>query len=453
MEKMKNPLASFHEEVQGDRDYTFEEAVTEAKRCLNCKVPQCRKGCPIENEIPQFIHALAQGNLGEAAAHIYHHSDLPAICGRVCPREKQCEGHCVLNRKGQHMEIGKLERFVADNALDAGFLPVHQSTRKSGKVAVVGSGPAGLAAARTLASLDYDVVVFDMMDCPGGTLTYGIPTFRLHKEYVNREAAVLEKMGVRMQYHTKIGEDKTIEELQEEGFEAVFIGVGTFDEWSLGIKNDALPGVIGAASFLKMVEDVQLGHADMDCLPIKKGEKVIVVGAGNVAIDAARTAVRLGAEVKIVYRRGEKNMKCLPSEYEEAKEDGVQFQFYSAPKEVTGTTQAEGLKYERQEILEDATMVPTGEFGIVPADKIIAAIGNKPEKAVIDALGVHADEDGYIASRPVPYGMTSRAGVFAAGDIVHKPHTVVMAMREGRKAAQGIDAYVRAKRLIEAAKE
>lgn len=451
MAEVKNPLSSFHEELLHDGDYTFAEAVTEAKRCLHCKVPQCRKGCPINNEIPQFIHALSQGDLGTAAEYIYHNSDLPAICGRICPREKQCEGNCVLNRKGQHIEIGKLERFVADMALDAGFLPLHTSTKKNGTVAIVGSGPASLAAARTLASLDYDVTIFEMMVYPGGTLTYGIPTFRLHKEYVNREVAALEKMGVRIQYNTKIGADRTIEELQE-NFESIFLGIGTFDEWSLGVENDSIPGVVGAESFLKLVEDVQLGDADIADLPVQKGEHVIVVGAGNVAIDAARTAVRLGAEVKIVYRRGEKNMKCLPSEYEEAKEDGVQFQFYSAPKAVVGTTYVEGLKYERQEILEDATMVPTGEFGIVPAHKIIAAIGNKPEKDVIQALGVDADDDGYIASKSVPYGMTSREGIFAAGDIVHKPHTVVMAMREGRKVAQSIDAYMRAKRLVEAAK-
>lgn len=453
MVESQNPLASFHEEPQHDKDYTFAEAVAEAKRCLNCKVPQCRKGCPIENEIPQFIHALIAGNVGEAAAHIYKHSDLPALCGRICPREKQCEGHCVLARKGQHIEIGKLERFVADMALDTGFMPLHKSTKKSGSVAIVGSGPAGLAAARTLAARDYDVTIYEMQAYPGGTLTYGIPTFRLHKEYVYREAAALEKMGVHFQYNTKIGVGRTIQDIIDDGFDAIFLGVGTLDEWSLGIENDTLTGVVGAESFLKMVEDVQLGDADIARLPIQKGDQVIVVGAGNVAIDAARTAIRLGADVKIVYRRGEKNMKCLPSEYEEAKEDGVTFQFYSSPKAVVGTDHVEGLKYEKQEILEDATMVPTGEFGVVPANKIIAAIGNKPEKDVIDALGVDNNEDGYIASHNVPYGMTSKAGIFAAGDVVHKPQTVVLAMREGRKVAQSIDEYIRAKKLMEAVKQ
>lgn len=450
MSEAKNPLISFHEEPLRDEDFTFAEAVTEAKRCLNCKVPQCRKGCPIANEIPQFIHELAGGNLGAAAEYIYHQSDLPAICGRVCPREKQCEGSCILNKKGQHIEIGKLERFVADAALDGGFIPSHVSKKTMGCVAVIGSGPAGLAAARELALRDYDVTIFEAASQPGGMLTYGIPTFRLHKEVVLREVDQLEHMGVTMQYNTKIGRDKTIEELQHQ-FDAVFVGVGTMDEWSLGVENDAVEGVIGAETFLTQVQNVQFGEEALEDLPVQKGDEVIVVGAGNVAIDAARTALRLGADVKIVYRRAEKNMKCLPSEYEEAKADGVQFQFYSAPKAVVGTEHVEGLQYEKQQILEDATMVPTGEFGVVPANKIIAAIGNKPELDVIKAVGVDANGDGYIAVKDVPYGMTSRAGVFAAGDIVHKPQTVVLAMREGRKTAKAIDEYIQAKKLMEAA--
>lgn len=445
-----NPLASFHEEPIHDYDYTFAQAVAEAKRCLNCKVPQCRKGCPISNEIPQFIHALAEGNLGLAVEHIYHQSDLPAICGRVCPREKQCEGSCVLGKKGQPMEIGKLERFVADSAMEGGFLPIHVSTKKSGSIAVIGSGPASLAAARELALRDYDVTIFEASSHAGGTTTYGIPTFRLHKEIVWREAEMLEKMGVTIQYNTKIGVHKTMDELKAQ-FDAVFIGVGTMDAWSLGVDNDQVEGVVNAEQFLVQVQSVQLGEEDLANLPIQKGDQVIVVGAGNVAIDASRTALRLGADVKIVYRRAEKNMKCLPSEYEEAKEDGVQFQFYSAPKAVVGTDHVEGLQYEKQQILEDATMVPTGEFGVVPANKIIAAIGNKPEMASIQAFGVAANGDGYIAVKDFPYGLTSNADVFAAGDIVHKPQTVVLAMREGRKTALAMDEYIKAKRMMKAA--
>lgn len=448
MPETDKPLAFFHDEPIRDTDLTFSEAVTEARRCLNCRVPQCRKGCPIENEIPQFIHELTTGNLGAAAAHIYHRSDLPALCGRICPREAQCEGACILNKKGQPVQIGKLERFVADAAMDAGLLPQKASKKSNGRIAVIGSGPAGLAAARMLAQKDYDVTVFEAASQPGGTMTYGIPTFRLHKELILREVAALERLGVSFQYGKKLGEKEDLALLFQEGYEAVFIAVGTMECWKLDIENDQLDGVIDAAQFLRQVEQVQLGEFALQDLPVQAGDRVVVVGAGNVAIDAARTAQRLQADVQVVYRRGPKNMKCLPSEYEEAKEDGVTFRFYAAPRAVVGTDHVEGLQYEEQEVLEDATMVPTGKFGTVQADKIIAAIGNKPETSVIRHFGVDTDRDGYIVTAERPYSMTSMAGVFAAGDIVHKPQTVVLAMREGRKVADSIDAYIQAKRLL-----
>lgn len=449
MSDMKNRLASFHEEVMHDADFTLAEAIAEAKRCLNCKAPQCRKGCPIENEIPQFIHALTQGDFGKAAEHIYHRNDLPAICGRICPRETQCEGHCILGKKGQPVAVGKLERFVADMALDGKFIEQIVSKKTAGTVAVIGCGPAGMAAARELAMRDYDVTIYEAASRPGGTMTYGIPTFRLHKELLEREAQALLDMGVTIEYGVKIGTDKSIDELQSD-FDAVFIAVGTMHAWNLGVENEEVEGIIEAESFLREVQMAQDGEFSPEELPIQPGDKVIVIGAGNVAIDAARTSLRLGADVSIVYRRAEKNMKCLPSEYEEAKADGVRFQFYSAPKAVIGTDHVEGLRYERQQILEDATMVPTGEFGVVPANKIIAAIGNKPELPVIKALGVSANDDGYISVKDLPYCMTSKEGVFAAGDIVHKPQTVVLAMREGRKAADGIDQYLKAKKIMAA---
>ena len=448
MPQKDNPLAFFHEEPLEDKDYTMAEAVAEAKRCLHCRVPQCRNGCPIENEIPQFIHEVSQGNFGAAAEYIYHRSDFPAICGRICPREQQCEGSCVLGKRGKHIEIGKLERFVADLVLDNDVLDDVKSKKTNGTVAIIGSGPAGLAAAQDLARMDYDVTIFERSSQPGGTLTYGIPTFRLHKEYVHREVARLEKLGVTIRYNAEVGTAVTLADLYDQ-YDAVFIAVGTMEGWKLGVENDSIPGVIDAAQFLYQVEQVQLGEASFNSLPIHCGEKVIVVGAGNVAIDAARTAIRLKADVKIVYRRGEKNMKCLPSEYEEAKKEGVQFQFYSAPRAVVGTDHAEGLKCETQKILEDATMVPTGEFVVVPADKIIAAIGNKPEMNIVKAFGAEISKDGYIESRNIPYGMTSRPGIFAAGDVVHKPKTVVLAMREGKRTAAGIDEYIRAKRMME----
>ena len=258
-------------------------------------------------------------------------------------------------------------------------------------------------------------------------------------------------MGVTIEYGVKIGTDKSLDELKS-SFDAVFIAVGTMDGWNLGVDNEDVEGIVEAEPFLRQVQLAQDGEFDPEKLPVRAGDKVIVIGAGNVAIDAARTSLRLGADVTIVYRRAERNMKCLPSEYEEAKADGVRFQFYSAPKAVLGEGRVEGLRYERQQILEDATMVPTGEFGVVPANKIIAAIGNKPELPVIKSFGISSNDDGYIAVKDTPYGMTSKEGVFAAGDIVHKPQTVVLAMREGRKAAEGIDQYLKAKKVMEAVK-
>ena len=450
---IKNPLA-FEEEPLSDRDFTLQEALEEARRCLNCANPMCRKGCPIHNEIPQFIHELSKGNFGAAAEHIYNNSDLPAICGRVCPRENQCEGSCILGKKGKHIEIGKLERFVADTVIDGGMMVTAPSKKTNGKVAIVGSGPAGLTVASQLLQKDYDVTIFEAKSQPGGMLLFGIPSFRLHKEYIYREVERLKEMGAEFLYNTKIGHDKQLEELFQEGYEAVFLGIGASVAWKLGVDNDAIHGVVDATKFLQQVEKVQLGEERLANVPIKEGDQVVVIGAGNVAIDAARTAVRLKANVSIVYRRAERNMKCLPSEYEEAKADGVKFQFYSAPVAVVGTDHVEGLKYEKQEILEDATMVPTGEFGIVPANKIIAAVGNRPEKASVKAMkGVEkANRDYYIGvEEGRPYGMTTRAGVFAAGDIVHKPATVVLAMREGKKTAVGIDQYVTALHILKGA--
>lgn len=445
MSEENNRLTSFYQEPIRDRDFTPEEAAVEATRCLHCKVPLCRRGCPIGNDIPKFIQALASGDIPQAIGHIYNHSDLPAICGRVCPRENQCEGSCVWSRKGKPIEIGKLERFIADRAFEMGVTPFHVSKGSAGKVAVLGSGPSGLAVARNLLLLDYEVIIFEAKDCPGGMLTYGIPTFRLHKDVVQREADALTRMGAHWQYGVKIGVDKSLQSLWDNGFEAVFIGFGTADEWNLGITNEQCQGVLGAAAFLKQVEDVQLGKVPLSSVPVYKGDRVAVIGAGNVAIDAARTAIRLGADVTIVYRRAEKNMKCLPSEYEEAKLDGVQFTFYAAPKAVIGTDKVTGLQYEKQQILEDATMVPTGDMVTIEVDKIIGAIGNKPELDVIRAFSLAINPDGYIVTSKKPYGMTSCEGVFAAGDIVHKPATVVLAMREGRKVARGIDAYIREK--------
>jgi glutamate synthase (NADPH/NADH) small chain len=436
----------FEEEPAVDFDFTMEEAITEAARCLYCKKPFCTEACPISNDIPLFNKAIASGNFGEAADIIAVHSNLPAICGRVCPREKQCEGACVLSRKGKHIEIGKLERFVADFCMDNHIKKVKRVTKVNGHVAVIGAGPAGLSVAHDLIELGYGVIVYDANQEGGGVMMYGIPSFRLHKNIIRREIEALKERGVQFVFDTSIGKDKMLADLRSE-YDAVFIGMGTHFPQPLPLAGDVLPGMIEASAFLTLVQQVQNGRADFADIPVKQGDHVIVIGAGNVAIDAVRTAQRLTGEAKIVYRRGKINMKCLPSEYEEALADGVTFQFYSAPKGVVGKDKVEGLRYERQEVLEDATMVPTGEYSVVPADKIIVAIGNQPDKNVLQGMeGLALNKWNYIITKESPYyGMTSLDGVFAAGDIVHEPATIVKAMKYAKLVALGISSYLKNK--------
>ena len=434
----------FEKEAVLDFDFTMEEAIAEATRCLYCKKPFCTEACPVSNDISLFNKAIATGNFGEAGDIIAAHSNLPAICGRVCPRENQCEGACILGRKGKPIEIGKLERFAADFCMDHHLKKVKRIVKVSGKVAVIGAGPAGLTIAYDLIRLGYTVTVYDAGQEGGGIMMYGIPAFRLHKNIVRREIEALKKWGVQFVFDTCIGKDKTMADLRSE-YDAVFIGMGTHSAQPLPLEGDTLPGMIEASAFLTLVQQVQNGTADFADIPVKQGDRVIVIGAGNVAIDAVRTAHRLTGEAKIVYRRGKINMKCLPSEYEEALADGVTFQFYSAPKGVVGENKVEGLRYERQEILADATMVPTGEYGIVPADKIIVAVGNQPDKDLLEGMdGLALNKWNYIITNESPYyGMTSLTGVFAAGDIVHEPATIVKAVQQAKQVSIGISFYLK----------
>lgn len=440
---------------EGSQLYTIAEAMAEAQRCLNCPKPLCRTGCPIENEIPDFIHQIALGNFATAHDIISRRSNLPTICGYICPKEVQCEGHCILNKaKKSAIKIGKLETFVAN------FINTMQKPKKffnkkdQGRVAIIGSGPAGLAAAGDLARLGYDVEVFEQNSEPGGILLFGIPEFRLAKDIVRREITNLENLGVKFTTKTSIGKDISLNELRA-NFDAIFVAAGTTvpsNIWVDGLDNN---GIIMAMDLLTLAQELQNQGEDpiqlaatSNKLPINKNDNVLVIGAGNVAMDAARLAKRLGTNTTVVYRRGQKNMTCLPSEYEEALEDGVKFSFYSAPNEVIGENgKVTGLKVEKQEILEDATMVPTGIFEIIPADKIIIAIGYKPDKSILkvsESEEILADKNGYITTVNAPYyGMTNIEGIFAAGDIVHQPATVVLAMREGKRTAIGIDAYIK----------
>ena len=437
--------------VHGDADYTLEEALAEAKRCLNCAKPLCRTGCPIENEIPRFIHAIAQGNFGEANDIIGEKSNLPAVCGRVCPREKQCEGHCILNRANKPINIGKLERFAADFESKFALHKQKYIIKDQGKVAVIGSGPAGLTVAGDMARLGYDVTVFERLDEPGGILLYGIPSFRLSKDVVRREIKRLEVLGVKFECNTFIGPDRNIDDLMNEGYDAIFIAIGTHVPMELPMPGDDKDDVFQAMELLMAVQHLQNGTGSEEDVHVKKGDRVVVIGAGNVAMDAARTCVRLGAaSVTVAYRRGEANMSALKSEYEEAKEEGVDFKFYSAPKAVEGSDNTvTGLRCERQDVDENGKMSPTGEEFVIPADKIIIAIGHKPNtKLSGPGNNIEINEDGYIITREMPYGMTSRPGVFAGGDVVHKPATVVLAMRAAKKVVEGMVNYCEAKRYL-----
>ncbi len=434
-----------------DEGFTTKEAIAEAKRCLNCPKPLCRGGCPIENEIPNFIQALAKGNVGEASAIIAQRSNLPAVCGRVCPHEKQCEGACILNKKNRGIQIGKLERFIADFDAEMGIERPKPAPCIQGKVAVIGSGPAGLTVAGDLAKLGFGVVIFESQAEAGGVLLYGIPEFRLSKEVVRREIKRIEDLGVEVKTGVVVGRDMTVDDLFADGFDAIFIGTGTALPKILDIPGKDLIGVIQATYLLRMVTLIRTEKIDRKETPINTRDKVIVVGAGNVAMDAARTAIRLGAsKVTVIYRRTEREVTALPSEIEAAKAEGVEFQWLSNPTAILGTTQVTGLEYELQEIDESGKLRGTGVKEIIEADKVIPAIGQRPAARIVSTTeGIEVNDNGYVITRERPYGMTTRKGVFAGGDVVHQPATVVLAMKEAKKLAAGIAQYVEAKKLLE----
>lgn len=439
---------SFHEIDEG---FTTKEAIAEARRCLNCPKPLCRMGCPIENEIPDFIQALAKGNLGEASTIIARRSSLPAVCGRVCPHEKQCEGSCVLNKKDCGIKIGKLERFIADFDTEMDIARPGPVPCVHGKVAVIGSGPAGLTVAGDLAKMGFDVVIFESQAEAGGVLMYGIPEFRLGKEVVRREIKRIEDLGVKIKTDILVGRDVTIDQLFMEGFDAIFIGTGTALPKILDIPGKDLIGVIQATYLLRMVMLIRTEKIDRKETPVNTRDKVVVIGAGNVAMDAARTAVRLGAsKVTVMYRRTEQEMTALPSEVEAARAEGVEFKLLSKPTAILGTGQVTGLEYELQEIDKNGNLRGTGIRETMEADRIVAAIGQRPAARIVSTTeGIEVDSNGYVITRERPYGMTARKGVFAGGDVVHQPATVVLAMKEAKKLAAGIAQYVEAKKLIE----
>ena len=428
---------------------TFTDAVTEARRCLQCARPMCRIGCPIENDIPQFIKALAQGNIGEASQIISARSNLPAICGRVCPHEQQCEASCILTHKGAGIRIGELEKFIADLSNELVLDSIKIAPRE-GKVAVIGSGPAGITVAGDLAKMGFSVTIFESQLEPGGVLIYGIPEFRLANDIVRREIAKLTRLGVEIRTQIMVGEDVTIESLLAEGYDAVFMGTGTALPKVLNLEGKELDGITTATYFLGNVVLANEGHLAPKEIPVQKGEKVIVVGAGNVAMDAARTAIRQGAEkVSVVYRRTVKEITALPSEYEHALAEGVDFCWLSEPVAFLGTDRVEDLKVEKMAINEEGKLVGTGTFEDIPVDKVLLAVGQRPAARIVSTTaGIEVDESGYVITRERPFGMTTRSGVFACGDVVHGPATVVLAMKEAKKVASGIASYIEAIKLV-----
>ncbi|HWR41868.1 NAD(P)-dependent oxidoreductase [Sporomusa sp.] len=444
--RIKNSL-SFDEP---DNSFNPREAITEAKRCLSCKNPLCRTGCPIEHEIPQFIDALARGNVGEASTIIARRSNLPAVCGRVCPHEKQCEGACILAKKGKGIRIGKLEQFIADFDAEMELTAHTLPSKFAGKVAVIGSGPAGLTVAGDLAKAGYEVTVFESQSEPGGVLVYGIPEFRLKKDVVRREIQRIERLGVTFSTEVLVGPDITIDEMFADDYDAIFIGTGTALPRTLDVPGKDLPGVLQASYFLQMVALARGGNVDRREVPVQLGDKVLVVGAGNVAMDAARTAIRLGARASVVYHRTEKEITALPSEYQQAKEEGVEFIWLASTTKFFGQDKLTSLEYEVMEIDDDKNIRGTGRLEKINTDKVILAIGQRPAARIVSTTtGIEVNEKGYVITKDRPYGMTTRRGVFAGGDVVHEPATVVLAMKEAKKVAQGIALYIEAKKLLE----
>ncbi|WP_101690417.1 NAD(P)-dependent oxidoreductase [Dysgonomonas massiliensis] len=436
-DKTLNVNKNFRELEKG---YTMLEAITEAKRCLNCKKPTCIEGCPISHDIPGFINQISMGNLGGAISIINEKSNLPAICGRVCPHEKQCEGHCILNKKGNPVRVGKLERFVADFDSEMKLIKEKLPQKTRGKVAVIGSGPAGLSVAGDLAKDGFNVTVYEGQNEPGGVLLYGIPEYRLPRDIVSREVKKIEALGVTFLCNCLVGKNITVDEMFEQGFDAVFIGSGTAVPKTMDVPGANLHKVIQSSYFLRMVYLHTSGSVGRHRVPMLEGDRVVVIGAGNVAMDTARTAIRMGAkEVTVVYYRGIENMSALQTEYNEAVEEGVKFRWNTATKEFIGEGGVlAGMRVE----------TPEGEE-ILGVDRVMLAIGTKPANRIVSTtLGIDVDDNGYVKTTNHPYGMTTRKGVFAGGDVVHTPQTVVLAMREAKEVAKGIAMYVDAVKLL-----
>ncbi|MBO4391064.1 MAG: NADPH-dependent glutamate synthase [Lachnospiraceae bacterium] len=434
--------------------YTEEEAMAEASRCLNCKNAKCMQGCPVSINIPAFIQQVKEGDFDGAYQTIAESSALPAICGRVCPQETQCEGQCIRGIRGEAISIGKLERFVADTAMARGTKPTPAKEKNGHKVAVIGSGPSGLTCAGDLAKMGYDVTIFEALHEAGGVLVYGIPEFRLPKtKVVAKEIENVISLGVKIETNVVIGKSVTIDQLlSEEGFDAVFIGSGAGLPKFMGIPGEQANGVFSANEYLTR-SNLMKAFDENSTTPIMRGQKVAVVGGGNVAMDAARTALRLGAEVHIVYRRSEEELPARVEEVHHAKEEGVIFDLLTNPVEIKTNDNGwvSAIRCIKMELGEpDASgrrrpvEVPGSEFDM-EVDTVIMSLGTSPNPLISSTTeGLEVSKWKCIIADEAN-GATSKEGVYAGGDAVTGAATVILAMGAGKAAAKGIDEYIRNK--------
>lgn len=429
--------------------YTEEQAIDEAKRCLNCKNKPCTNGCPVQIDIPAFISEVAKGDFAAAYKIITKSSSLPAVCGRVCPQESQCECKCVRGIKGEPVAIGRLERFVADWHNAQSESVAEKPVPNGHKAAVIGSGPSGLACAGDLAKKGYDVTVFEALHVAGGVLSYGIPEFRLPKSIVQKEIEGLKALGVKVETNTVVGKTVSVDELmQEEGFESVFIGSGAGLPRFMNIPGENLSGVYSANEFLTRINLMKAYKSD-SATPVQAGKKAVIVGGGNVAMDAARCAKRLGADVTIVYRRTENELPARAEEVEHAKEEGIVFKFLTNPTEIKGNENGwvKSVICQEMELSEPdasgrAKPVPKpGAFIELDADCVIMSIGTSPNPLIKSTTaGLDTQKWGGIIADD--NGLTSKQGVYAGGDAVTGAATVILAMGAGKKAAAAMDEYM-----------
>ncbi len=431
--------------------YNLEEAMCEASRCITCKNAQCVKGCPVSIDIPGFIEKVKSGDIEAAYQIISQSSALPAVCGRVCPQESQCEGKCIRGIKGDPVSIGKLERFVADWARENGIKPEGATEKKGKKVAVIGSGPAGLTCAGDLAKMGYDVTIFEALHEAGGVLVYGIPEFRLPKEaVVAKEIENVKSLGVKIETNVVVGKAVTIDELiEEEGFSAVFIGSGAGLPKFMGIPGENSNGVFSANEYLTR-SNLMKAFDENSNTPIMRGQKVAVVGGGNVAMDAARTALRLGAEVHIVYRRSEEELPARVEEVHHAKEEGIIFDLLTNPIEIIAdekgwVTGMKCIKMELGEPDESGRRRPVeveGSEFVMELDTVIMSLGTSPNPLISSTTeGLEVNKWKCIVADEAN-GKTTKEGVYAGGDAVTGAATVILAMGAGKAAAKGIDEYL-----------